>query len=49
MSMWQRQAIKSLQTDKNIIFLQLNQENTSVIIDNVEYPDKLADLIGNNK
>ena len=42
----ERLAIKSLQNDENIILLA-DKGNATVVIDKVEYSNKLADLIGN--
>ena len=43
----ERQAIKSLQDDNNIIILPEDKGNATVVLDRVEYSNKLADLIGN--
>ena len=43
----ERQAVKSLQDDNNIIILPADKGNTTVVMDRVEYSNKLADLIGN--
>ena len=43
----ERQALKSLQDDNNIIILPADKCNATVVMDRVEYSNKLADLIGN--
>ena len=43
----ERQALKSLQDNNNIIILPADKGNATVVIDRVEYSNKLADLIGN--
>ena len=43
----ERRAIKSLQEDDNIIILPTDKGNATVVMDRVEYSNKLADLIGN--
>ena len=43
----ERQAIKSLQNDNSIIILPANKGNATVIMDSVDYSNKLADLIDN--
>ena len=44
----ERQAIKSLQDDNNIIILPADKGNATVVMDRVECSNKLADLIGNS-
>ena len=43
----ERLAIKSLQRDENIIILPADKGNATVVMDKVEYSNKLADLISN--
>ena len=43
----ERQALKSLQDDNSIIILPADEGNATVVMDRVEYSNKLADLIGN--
>ena len=43
----ERQVLKSLQDDNNIIILPADKGNATVVMDRVEYSNKLADLIGN--
>ena len=43
----QRLALKSLQSDTNIIILPADKGNAIVVIDKVEYSNKLAYFIGN--
>ena len=43
----ERQALKSLEADKSIIILPADKGNAVVVIDRVEYSNKLADLICN--
>ena len=43
----ERQAIKSLQGDNSIIILPADKGNATVVMDRVEYSNKLADLMGN--
>ena len=43
----ERQAIKSLQDDNNIIILPADKGNATVVMDWVEYSNKLGNLIGN--
>ena len=43
----ERLAIKSLQCDESIIILPADKGNTTVVMDRVEYSNKLADLIEN--
>ena len=43
----ERQAIKSLQDNNSIIILAADKGNATVVMDRVEYSNKLADLIGN--
>ena len=40
-------ALKSLQDDNSIIILPADKGNATVVMDMVEYSNKLADLIGN--
>ena len=42
-----RQALKSLQDDDSIIILPADKGNATVVMDRVEYSNKLVDLIGN--
>ena len=44
----ERQAHKSLQDDNSIIILPADKGNATVVMDRVEYSNKLADLIGND-
>ena len=44
----ERLAIKSLQCDESIIILLANKGNATVVMDRVEYFNKLADLIENS-
>ena len=41
-------ASKLLQSDENLIILPADKTITTVVIDKVEYSNKLADLIGND-
>ena len=43
----ERQALKLLQDDNSIIIFPADKGNTTVVMDRVEYSNKLADLIGN--
>ena len=43
----ERQALKSLQDDNSIIILPADKGNATVVMDSLEYFNKLADLIGN--
>ena len=43
----ERQALKSLQDDDSIIILPADKGNATVVMDRLEYSNKLADLIGN--
>ena len=43
----ERQALKSLQDDNSIIILPADKGNATMVMDRVEYSNKLADLIGN--
>ena len=43
----ERQALKSQQDDNNMIILPADKGNATVVMDRVEYSNKLADLIGN--
>ena len=43
----ERQALKSLQDDNSLIILSADKDNATVVMDRVEYSNKLADLIGN--
>ena len=43
----ERQAHKLLQDDNSIIILPADKGNATVVMDRVEYANKLADLIGN--
>ena len=43
----ERLVIKPLQGDNNIIILPTDKGNATVVMDRVEYSNKLADLIGN--
>ena len=43
----ERQALKSLQDDNSIIILPADKGNATVVMDRVEYFNKLADMIGN--
>ena len=43
----ERQAIKSLQDDNSIIILLADKGNATVVMDRLEYANKMADLIGN--
>ena len=42
----ERLALKSLQSDENIIILPAYKGSTTVVMDKVEYSNKLSDLIG---
>ena len=42
-----RQAIKSLRDDNSIVILPTDKGNATMVMDRVEYSNKLADLIGN--
>ena len=42
----ERQGLKSLQDDNSIIILPADKGNATVVMDRVEYSNKLADLIG---
>ena len=44
----ERQSLKSLQDDNSIIILPADKGNATVVMDRVEYSNKLADLIGNS-
>ena len=44
----ERLAIKSLQSDENIIVPPADKCNATVVMDKVEYSNKLVDLIGDN-
>ena len=44
----ERQAIKLLQDDNSIIILPADKSNATVVMDRVEYSNKLVDLIGNS-
>ena len=46
-SKMERQTIRSLQDDNSIIILLADKGNVTVVMDRVEYSNKLADLIGN--
>ena len=43
----ERQALKSLQDDNSIIILPGDKGNATMVMDRVEYSNKLADLIAN--
>ena len=43
----ERQALKSLPDDDSIIILPADKGNVTVVMDRVEYSNKLADFIGN--
>ena len=43
----ERQALKSLQDDDSIIILPADKGNATVVMDRLEYSNKLTDLIGN--
>ena len=43
----ERQALKSLQDDDSIIILPADKGNATVVMDRVEYSNKLAELIDN--
>ena len=45
----ERQALKSLQDDNSVIILPVDKGNATVVMDRVEYSNKLADLIGNGR
>ena len=44
-SKMERLAIKSLQHDKNFILLPADKGNVTIVMDKVQYSNKLADLI----
>ena len=44
----ERQALKLLQDDNSIIILPTDKGNATVVMDRVEYSNKVADLIGNS-